>query len=62
MRVLAQQGWHLNTAFIERSNLTIRHHVAAVGRRVMTVATRAEGLRALHLGLRRVLRSTLAVA
>jgi len=46
MRILAQQGWHINTAFIERINLTIRHHVAAVGRRVMTVAKRAEGLRA----------------
>lgn len=50
MHVLAPLGWHINTAFIERINLTIRHHVAAVGRRVMTVAKRAEGLRAqLHL-------------
>jgi IS1 family transposase len=48
--VLAPRGWHINTAFIERLNLTLRHHVAAVGRRVMTVAKSASGLRAqLHL-------------
>src|SRR2546426_2359173 len=29
-QVLAVHGWHLNTAFIERVNLTIRQHVAAV--------------------------------
>ncbi len=45
MHVLAPRGWHINTAFIERVNLTIRHHVAAVGRRVMTVAKSAGGLR-----------------
>jgi hypothetical protein len=44
-RMLAPQGWHLNTAFIERVNLTIRHHVAAAGRRVMTLCTSEEGLR-----------------
>jgi hypothetical protein len=50
MHILAPQGWHINTAFIERVNLTLRHHVAAVGRRVMTVAKSAGGLRAqLHL-------------
>src|SRR5215468_5036248 len=31
--VLAPHGWHINTAFVERINLTIRQHVAAVGRR-----------------------------
>jgi hypothetical protein len=36
-QVLAAQGWQINTAFIERVNLTIRQHVAAVGRRVMTL-------------------------
>jgi IS1 family transposase len=36
-QLLAPLGWHINTAFIERLNLTIRHHVAAVGRRVMTL-------------------------
>jgi IS1 family transposase len=29
--VLAPRGWHINTAFVERINLTIRQHVAAVG-------------------------------
>jgi IS1 family transposase/transposase-like protein len=49
-QVLAPRGWHINTAFIERVNLTLRHHVAAVGRRVMTVAKSAGGLRVqLHL-------------
>src|SRR4029453_12492122 len=33
-QVLAACGWQINTAFIERLNLTIRQHVAAVGRRV----------------------------
>jgi hypothetical protein len=49
--VLAPQGWQINTAFIERVNLTIRQHVAAVGRRVMTLCKGEEGLRqqlALH--------------
>jgi transposase-like protein/IS1 family transposase len=44
-RVLATTGWQINTAFIERANLTIRQHVAAVGRRVMTLCKREEGLR-----------------
>jgi IS1 family transposase len=43
-QVLAAQGWHINTAFIERVNLTIRQHVAAVGRRVMTLCKAEEGL------------------
>jgi len=34
-QVLAACGWQINTAFIERLNLSIRQHVAAVGRRVM---------------------------
>jgi IS1 family transposase len=44
-QVLASQGWQINTAFIERINLTIRQHVAAVGRRVMTLCKGEEGLR-----------------
>jgi hypothetical protein len=49
-QVLAPWGWQINTAFVERVNLTLRQHVAAVGRRVMTVAKSAGGLRAqLHL-------------
>lgn len=43
-RVLAATGWQINTAFIERLNLTIRQHVAAVGRRVITLCKSAEGL------------------
>src|SRR5713226_4847729 len=42
-QVLAAHGWHLNTAFIERLNLTIRQHVAAVGRRVITLCKGEEG-------------------
>src|ERR671936_258237 len=33
-QVLAPCGWQINTAFVERLNLTSRQHVAAVGRRV----------------------------
>lgn len=44
-RVLATTGWQINTAFIERVNLTIRQHVAAVGRRVMTLCTHEAGIR-----------------
>jgi len=44
-RVLADMGWQINTAFIERANLTIRQHVAAVGRRVMTLCKGEDGLR-----------------
>ena len=44
-QVLAACGWRRNTAFIERVNLSIRHHVAAVGRRVMTLCKGEDGLR-----------------
>jgi hypothetical protein len=50
-KVLTVHGWRINTAFIERVNLTIRQHVAAVGRRVITLCKGEEGLRqqlALH--------------
>jgi hypothetical protein len=43
--VLAPRGWHINTAFIERVNLSIRQHVAAVGRRVTTLCKGEDGLR-----------------
>jgi len=43
--VLAACGWQINTAFIERLNLTIRQHVAAVGRRVTTLCKHEAGLR-----------------
>src|SRR5262249_51564738 len=44
-QILATTGWQLNTAFIERVNLTIRQHVAAVGRRVTTLCKGEAGLR-----------------
>ena len=43
--VLAACGWQINTAFVERINLSIRHHVAAVGRRVATLCKGEDGLR-----------------
>jgi hypothetical protein len=44
-QVLAACGWQINTAFMERANLSIRQHVAAMGRRVMTVCKHEDGLR-----------------
>src|SRR5499433_602363 len=44
-QVLAAHGWQINTAFVERVNLTIRQHVAAVGRRVMTLCQGEDGVR-----------------
>ena len=44
-QVLAALGWQINTAFMERLNLTIRQHVAAVGRRVTTLCKGEDGLR-----------------
>jgi IS1 family transposase len=44
-QVLAACGWQINTAFIERLNLSIRQHVAAVGRRVTTLCKGEAGLR-----------------
>jgi len=44
-QVLAPLGWHINTAFVERIHLTIRQHVAAVGRRVSTLCKGEDGLR-----------------
>ena len=42
--MLAPLGCQINTAFIERLNLSLRHHVAAVGRRVTTLCKGEEGL------------------
>jgi hypothetical protein len=39
----AAHGWHINTAFLERRNLTLRQPGAAGGRRVMTRCTGEEG-------------------
>ena len=44
-QVLAACGWQSNTAFVERLNLTMRQHVAAVGRRVSTLCKGEDGLR-----------------
>src|SRR5262249_23846962 len=44
-QVLAACGWQINTAFIEHVNLSIRQHVAAVGRRVTTLCKGEDGLR-----------------
>ena len=44
-QVLAACGWQINTAFVERINLSIRQHVAAVGRRVSTLCKGEDGLR-----------------
>jgi len=44
-QVLSGCGWRINTAFVERLNLTIRQQVAAVGRRVNTLCKGEEGLR-----------------
>jgi len=44
-QVLAACGWQIQTAFVERLNLTMRQHVAAVGRRVSTLCKGEDGLR-----------------
>ena len=43
--VLAPYGWQIQTAFVERINLTIRQHGAAVGRRVSTLCKGEDGVR-----------------
>ena len=42
---LTAHDWQINTAFIERVNLSIRQHVAAVGRRVSTLCKGEDGIR-----------------
>ena len=44
-QVLAACGWQINTAFIERINLSMRQHVAAIGRRVTTLCKHEDGVR-----------------
>jgi IS1 family transposase/transposase-like protein len=44
-QALAACGWQINTAFVERVNLTLRQHVAAIGRRVLTLCKGEDGLR-----------------
>jgi hypothetical protein len=43
-QVLAPYGWQMNTALVERLNLALRHHVAAIGRRVNTLCQQEAGL------------------
>ena len=43
-QVLASCGWQINTAFVERLNLSLRQHVAAIGRRVSTLCKGEDGL------------------
>ena len=43
-QVLAVCGWQINTAFVERLNLSLRQHVAAIGRRVSTLCKGEEGV------------------
>jgi IS1 family transposase len=38
-------GWHINTAFVERINLSLRQQVAAIGRRTTTLCKGEGGLR-----------------
>jgi IS1 family transposase len=38
-------GWQMNTSLIERINLSMRQHVAAVGRRISTIGKGEDGLR-----------------
>jgi hypothetical protein len=44
-RVLTAYGWQIYTALLERLNLDIWQHVAAVGRRVNTLCKHEAGLR-----------------
>jgi IS1 family transposase len=44
-QVLAACGWQINTSFIERMNLRLRQHVAAIGRRTSTLCKGEAGLR-----------------
>jgi len=44
-QVLAACGWQIQTAFVERLNLSLRQRVAAIGRRSATTCKGEEGLR-----------------
>jgi hypothetical protein len=43
-QVLSACGWQINTAFVERLNLSLRQRVAAIGRRSATPCKSADGL------------------
>jgi len=44
-QVLTACGWQINTAFVERLNLSLRQRVAAIGRRSATLWKSEDGLR-----------------
>jgi IS1 family transposase len=44
-QVLRPLGWHINTSLVERFNLSLRQHVAAIGRRTSTLCKGEAGLR-----------------
>jgi hypothetical protein len=44
-QVLAACGWQIQTAFVERLNLSLRQRVAAIGRRSATTCKGEDGLR-----------------
>jgi IS1 family transposase len=44
-QILATCGWQINTAFVERLNLSLRQRVAAIGRRSATPCKSKDGLR-----------------
>jgi IS1 family transposase len=43
-QVLTAYGWVINTAFVERLNLSLRQRVAAIRRRSATSCKSADGL------------------
>ena len=44
-QVLGACGWQINTSFVERLNLSLRQHVAAIGRRTATLCKGEDGMR-----------------
>ena len=42
---LSPLGWQINTSLVERFNLSLRQHVAAIGRRTNTLCKGEDGLR-----------------
>jgi hypothetical protein len=43
--ILAKRGWKINPSFVERLNLDLRQHVAAIERQVNTLCKHEAGLR-----------------
>jgi hypothetical protein len=57
-QVLATCGWHINTSFVERLNLSLRQRIAAIRRRSATPCKSEDGLRqqlVLYASLRKAL-------